>query len=60
MFPNWSGWKTVKTLLFIATGFVALVPQNYQTLYSTVLAAVGSVVVALSGTSVGPALAEKK
>ena len=59
MFPNWTGWKTVKTILFVATGFVSLIPAQYQTLYSTVVAAVGSIVVVLSGTNVGPAMAPK-
>ena len=59
MFPNWSGWKTVQGALFAASALVALVPTQYQTLYSTVLGSVGAVVVVLSGTSVGPALVQK-
>jgi hypothetical protein len=54
MFPNWTGWKTVKVGLFVLGGFIPLVPAQYQTLASTALAALGSVVVVLSGTSVGP------
>jgi len=60
MFPNWTGWKTIKTILFVATGFVTLVPQQYQQLVSVSLAAIGSIVVVLSGTNAGPAMAAKK
>lgn len=56
MFPNWSGWKTVKALLYVAGGLVTVVPSQWQTLYAAVVAAVGSIVVVLSGTSLGPQL----
>lgn len=59
MFPNWTGWKTVKALLFVASGFVSVVPTQYQTIYSAVVAAVGSIVVVLSGTNAGPAMVHK-
>jgi hypothetical protein len=58
MFPNWTGWKTVKGLLFVATGLVTLVPEQYRALYSAVLAGVGSVVVVLSGTALGPVVSK--
>lgn len=60
MFPNWTGWKTVKTLLFVAAGIVpSLVPSQYQALASAILGGIGSVVVVLSGTNSGPAMAAK-
>ena len=60
MFPNWTGWKTVKGLLFVLGGLVpVLVPASYQALASGIVAAVGSVVVILSGTNAGPAMAAK-
>jgi hypothetical protein len=58
MFPNWTGWKTVKALLYVAGGFVAIVPTEYRVLYSTVVAAVGSLVVVLSGTALGPTVSQ--
>lgn len=58
MFPNWSHWKTVKGLLFAAVGFTGMVPQSYQQLYTVILGAVGSVVVVLSGTSIGPTVSK--
>lgn len=55
MFPNWTGWKTVKAILFVATGLVpAVVPAAWQQLAAAVIAGVGGVVVVLSGTSAGP------
>lgn len=59
MFPNWTGWKTVKILLFILTGFATLVPEAWRPLYTTTLAAVGSIVVVLSGTPMGPSVVGK-
>ncbi len=60
MFPNWTGWKTVKTLLFLVGGLVpTVVPEQYQALAAAVVGAIGSIVVVLSGTSIGPAMAAK-
>lgn len=60
MFPNWTGWKTVKALLFVAAGVVpSLVPAQYQAIASAVLGGIGSIVVVLSGTNAGPAMAVK-
>ena len=66
MFPNWSCWKTVKLALFIAgTVDGALIanaanePASLVSIANTavaVLGVVGTVVVALSGTAVGPTL----
>lgn len=66
MFPNWSGWKTVKLILFIlvaADGGVLSatdLPANVMTDahgVGTALGVIGMIVVALSGSSAGPALA---
>ena len=60
MFPNWTGWKTVKTLLFLVGGLVpTVVPEQYKALAAAVVGAIGSIVVVLSGTSIGPAMAAK-
>ena len=60
MFPNWTGWKTVKTLLFLVGGLVpTVVPEQYQALAAAVVGAIGSIIVVLSGTSIGPAMAAK-
>ena len=60
MFPTWTGWKTVKTLLFLVGGLVpTVVPEQYQALAAAVVGAIGSIVVVLSGTSIGPAMAAK-
>ena len=60
MFPNWTGWKTVKTLLFLVGGLVpTVVPEQYQALAAAVVGAIVSIVVVLSGTSIGPAMAAK-
>jgi hypothetical protein len=66
MFPNWSGWKTVKLVLFVlGTVDGALIANaanepaslvNVANVAVTVLGVVGTLVVALSGTAVGPAL----
>ena len=61
IFPNWTGWKTVKAVLFVAGGLVPLLPEQYRTIASAVVAAIGSLVVALSGTNAGPPmLAQRK
>ena len=59
MFPNWTGWKTTKSILFALTALAGIVPAQYQTAYSAIIGSVGVVVVFLSGTSAGPAMAEK-
>jgi hypothetical protein len=68
MFPNWSGWKTVKLALTgigIAASAIAAsssMGAAVQAIASTVGAIDGSVlavVVVLSGTSMGPALVRK-
>jgi len=59
IFPNWTVWKTLKTVLFVAGGFVPLLPATYQTQASALIAAVGTVVVTLSGTAVGPTIGPK-
>lgn len=66
MFPNWSGWKTVKLGLFVlGTVDGALIANaaneqaslvNVANVAVTVLGVLGTLVVALSGTAVGPAL----
>jgi len=53
-FPNWTGWKTVKLVLALATGLLPIVPPAYSTLATETLAAIASIVVTLSGTSMGP------
>ena len=58
MFPNWTGWKTVKALLFVAGGFIPLVPTTYQTLANVTLAAIGTIVVTLSGSPIGPTVSK--
>jgi hypothetical protein len=70
MFPNWTGWKTVKLALFLAGtldgAVIANAANEPATLVSvanvavTVLGVLGTLVVALSGTSVGPTMAEQK
>jgi hypothetical protein len=60
MFPNWSGWKTVKLLLVSLTGLAPVVtPPAYVALVTAVLSGITGVVVVLSGTAVGPQLARK-
>jgi hypothetical protein len=59
-FQNWTGWKTVKMILFLLTGLVPIVPAQYQTLASEVLAALGTIVVTLSGTNLGPTVVKPK
>ncbi len=60
MFPNWTGWKTVKALLFVAGGVLpSVLPSQYQALAAAIVAGIGGVVVVLSGTSIGPAMAAK-
>jgi hypothetical protein len=63
MFPNWTGWKSIKMLLTGAiAGEVALtqlphVPTNWQSPSLVALAvtlAVQASVIAMSGTSMGP------
>ena len=59
MFPNWTGWKTVKTALFILGGLApTVVPAQYQALAAALIGGIGSIVVVLSGTSAGPAMAK--
>jgi hypothetical protein len=63
MFPNWSGWKTVKLALFLAgTVDGALIANaanepaslvNVANVAVTVLGVLGTLVVALSGTAIG-------
>jgi hypothetical protein len=56
LFPNWSGWKTVKLVLAAATALSpTVVPGTYQALVASVLSGVLGVVVILSGTGLGPA-----
>ena len=60
MFPNWTGWKTVKAVLFVLGGLVpTIVPSEYQHLAAVIVGAVGSIVVVLSGTSAGPVVLSK-
>ena len=60
MFPNWTGWKTVKAILFVLGGLVPTVlPAQYQQVAAAIVGAVGSIVVVLSGTNAGPAMAVK-
>lgn len=67
MFPNWTGWKTVKLVLSVigtAAGSVAAAHQgstigNVATIVSTLDTALLGVVVILSGSNMGPAMAPK-
>jgi hypothetical protein len=60
MFPNWSGWKTLKLALVTITGLVpAVVPAPDLALVVSVLAGITGVVVVLSGSAVGPTLVRK-
>jgi hypothetical protein len=65
MFPNWSGWKTVKIVLFFlggatgTSGLAGMLPVKYAMIVGTILSTLGILVVALSGSKVGPMLARK-
>jgi hypothetical protein len=68
LFPNWSGWKSLKLVLTgigIAAGAVgasAALPPSVQAIAQAVGAIDGAflvAVIALSGTVAGPALARK-
>jgi hypothetical protein len=59
MFPNWTGWKTTKSILFALSALAGVVPAQYQTAYTAVIGSIGVVVVFLSGTNAGPAMAGK-
>lgn len=65
MFPNWTGWKTVKLVLSgiaAAAGGVAAahlgVVSDTANIVGTVDASVMALVVILSGTSAGPAVSK--
>lgn len=66
MFPNWTGWKTVKAILGViatAAGSVATADQgtevgNIASIVATMAGALVVVVVALSGTSMGPTVSK--
>lgn len=67
MFPNWTGWKTVKFVLGIvatSAGAVAAANQgttvgNVANIISTVDGSLMMLVVLLSGTNVGPVVVKK-
>ena len=67
MFPNWTGWKTVKLVLSIlsagaagvATGNISAVVTQDATIAGTILGTFLTLVVIASGTNVGPAMAPK-
>jgi hypothetical protein len=59
MFPNWTGWKTVKLILAVLSAGSSALPAPYNVDVGTVLSAVLAVVVILSGTNAGPAMAAK-
>lgn len=64
MFPNWSGWKTVKLILSavgagaagIAAAHISDVVTQIATVTGTVDGSLLAVVVLLSGTALGPSL----
>lgn len=62
MFPNWSGWKTVKLLLSVVGGLVGtlatagVLPENVASVIAAVDGTLLTLVVTLSGTAMGPSL----
>jgi len=65
MFPNWTGWKTVKAALFVLIaidGWLMTVSDfgpatvQYAKLAAGLLGTIGTIVVTLSGTNAGPAV----
>ena len=60
LFPNWTGWKTVKLVLSLAGSFVGaltasgVIPSTLGADISGTLAAFVALVVAISGTNAGP------
>ncbi len=66
LFPNWTGWKTIKLALGVigtAAGAVATANQgtaigNAASIVATADAALLSVVVMLSGTAMGPTVSK--
>jgi|SRR6185312_10987719 len=63
MFPNWTGWKTVKAVLFVLValdGWAMTVNEfgpavlMYAKITAGLLGTLGTVVVGLSGTDAGP------
>jgi hypothetical protein len=66
LFPNWTGWKTVKLGLGLSATLVAtlaaagVVPANVAEIVATVDGALLSLVVTLSGTNAGPAMAVQR
>ena len=67
MFPNWTGWKWAKLGLTAAIGATtgmasATLPDTWHSADVTanaVLIGILGIVITLSGTSMGPALAKK-
>ena len=68
MFPNWTGWKTVKLILSILTACAGAITSaslpaapatvlEAGTVATTILGILTSIVVVLSGTAAGPAMA---
>jgi hypothetical protein len=66
MFPNWTGWKTIKIVLAslttfsasMAAGFPGSVTAHDFTVAGIILGALTVGVVTASGTSAGPTLAK--
>ncbi len=71
LLPNWTGWKTVKLTLFLLTTMVGAVATaqlpadapasilTYSHYAQTVLGILGSIVVVMSGSSMGPVVLAK-
>jgi hypothetical protein len=66
MFPNWTGWKTVKALLFsavtidgvfVASNAFSQTITHDAAIVSLFLGAAGVIVTTLSGTNAGPTMA---
>jgi hypothetical protein len=65
MFPNWTGWKTVKLVLSLGATLVGslaaagVISPEIAHVAGITDGALLSIVIALSGTNAGPAMAAK-
>jgi hypothetical protein len=68
MFPNWTGWKTVKQVLAILGTVAASLSAanqgtqtgNIASIVGVIVGALSTVVIALSGTALGPTVVAGK